>query len=735
MMIVIYAEKMDVANKIAAALCGFLLPDGTKITFKNLSSNKEKVEKFQRSQGYLEITFQSKPCKVTWGYGHLYSLKDVFGYDPSLKIWSKRPICYVPKHFELQPIVSQNSGFNKVLERQRSIVAKLLNTADEIINATDDDREGELIFAYIREAIGCKVPFQRVRFTSQTEEGIKDAFAHLIPSSEVKNIELAGRARSIYDWLIGTNLTTRMTLKINDHSVWSVGRVQTLVLKMLADLEKQISSFISTPFWNLKATFTTAKGETYQATYKEEKMKDKAKAEAILHEIDGTKGIVTNVTSKSSKKEIPLLYSQTALQIDASKLFGYSAKQTLDIAQTLYEDGYTTYPRTKSQYLNDDMVKTVISVLNSLKGAAQFKPFLDGKKLDPNPKFFNSKKVDGHFAIIPTGIIPSSLPKEQENIFNLICYSIIRTIYSDATLSKTTVETAVDSYLFHSSGTAIIDPGWMAVAYKSKETLLPALSKGEVVSGKYEVKEGKTEPPKRYDDGSLVAAMRAAGKNLEDDELRKVLADPKVEGIGTDATRAEIIDTLIRRKYVERKGKSFYVTEKGMQLIDHFPAVDMLSAEFTAKMEQNLTAISKGELDYDTFITDIIKQTTEWCNAVERIARPASAPTRKITYCAPPLEASSSKATVKENVGPCPMCGREIKHGMYGYYCPNSSCKFKLPAVVLSHNITTSDVKSLLNKGKTRLIKDFVSKKTGNQFSAYLVLDPADGSIKFVYPS
>lgn len=739
-MLVIYAEKADVANKIAAALCGFRLPDGTNINFKNLAANKKAVEAFQKKQGYLDITFKGEPCKVTWGYGHLYGLKDVFGYDPALKSWKNRPSCFVPDRFELQPTSSNLPAFEKLLNQQRNVAKRLLNSADHIINATDDDREGELIFAYVCEASGCRKPFQRVHFTSQTESGIKEAFDHLIPSSAVKSVEMAGRARSIYDWLIGTNLTTRMTLKIGDGEVWSVGRVQTLVLKMLGDREKAIRDFVPSPFWNIKAVFTTDDGKQYAGTYKEEKIKDKAKAEAVLAAVKGQDGKIVDVKNKTTHKEVPLLYSQTALQIDANKAYGYPAKDTLRIAQSLYDNGYVTYPRTKSTYLNDDMRPTVISVLEALSKTARYGPYLTGKSLTPDGKFFNSKKVESHFAIIPTWTIPSSLSKEEQNIYDLICYSVIRTIYPDATLSNTTVATDVKGYLFLSKGTAIIDPGWMAVAYKSRETLLPALKTGEHVTGKYENKEGKTEPPKRYDDASLVAAMRTAGKDLEDEELRKILSDPKVEGIGTEATRADIIETLVRRKYAERTGKSFVVTEKGMQLLNQLPAIDMLSPEFTARMEQKLSAIENGTLAYDDFLREVTHQTKEWCAAVDALKVPTPKTSSGMTYCAPPLDedelssAIPAKPKGPQAIGNCPMCGQPVLSSRKGYFCKGQpDCRFAIGKTICSHAITDGEVKALLTKGKTRLIKDFVSKKTGNSFSARLTLDDSDGSIHFSY--
>lgn len=751
----IYAEKYDVAIKIAAALDKITLPGGTVVTFTNLPRYKAEAEKLAKRNGYLDITWNGEPWRVTFGYGHIYGLKDVFEYDKAYKSWAVRPECFIPDRYELRPSTSKKESFQKTLERTQKTVGELFRKAEYIINATDDDREGELIFAYVYEATKCKAPFSRVHLSSQTQSGFTTAFANLLPSSATRNRELAGRARSIYDWLIGTNLSTRVTLKMNDRSVWSIGRVQTWVLKMLYNLEKRIQEFKPEPFWNVNAVFTTASNEQYDATYKETKMRDKAKAEAVYKACIGHPGIVTDIDSKNIVKEIPLLYSQTALQIDANKLYGYSTKMTLDIAQKLYEDGYTTYPRTKSQRLNDDMEPMVVDILKALSAVPAYGKYINGRPLKPAKKFFDSKKVSSHFAIIPTGTIPENLTKEQQNIYDLICYSLIRTIYPDAKLSKTTVETTVNIYPFQTTGTAVLDLGWMAVAYKSKETLLPALHKGEQVNGKYALKEGKTSPPARYDDASLVAMMKSAGKTLEDDELRKVLADPDVEGIGTDATRAEIIETLIKRGYAERRGKVFYITDKGTWLIEHLPPLDMLSAAFTARMEQNLSLIEQGKLNYSDFIREIEGQAKTWCHMIETsgniAAAKKSSAQSSVSYGAPPLDFSgkSGKKAKPTKTAPaasvptqpnkpckvsgvkCPLCGMEIATNAKMWGC--TGCQFKMNRSILSHNITDQEFADIINRGRTDTIRDFVSKKTGKKFSAYLYLEPDTGNIQFKF--
>lgn len=736
-MVVIYAEKADVGNKIAAALGGFRLPDGTQITFANRAAHEEDIKKLQRKQGYLDITFKGEPCKVTWGYGHLYALQDVPEYDPAYKSWRARPVCFIPEKFKLHPTTSNLANFNTMLDRQRAIVKGLLHKADYVINATDYDREGELIFAYVCEASGYRKPFYRVLFTSQTEEGIQHAFDNLIESKDVKNIEYAGRARSIYDWLIGMNMSTQMTLRFPGNSVLSIGRVQTPVLKMVVDREEAIKSFVPKISWNIKGTFQ-AGTDSYSGLYKGNGDMTKPDADSLLAAIKGYPGTVTKLEKKKTKREVPLLYSQTSLQIDASKYFGYTAKDTLDAAQYLYENGFASYPRTKSQHLTDDMVGDVVKTLKALMAMPEYKKYLDGMPLKPGAKFFNSSKVISHFAIIPTGELPKGLNAVQKNVYDLIVWSLIRTIYPDAILEKTSVTTTVDGkYDFQTSGSVVVNAGWMVVNVSTKETMLPVITDGATYPGTYEGKETKTEPPKRYDDGSLVKAMKTAGKDLDDAEFRAILSDPDVEGIGTDATRAEIIETLLRRGYIERKGKQFWATEKGISLIHSIPVPDMMSPEFTARMEQALSKIEKGTLAYDDFLRQIFAQTKDWSSQIAEYKGSGA-------FAAPSSPASGAgggskpKGGAAESAVPnadetCPTCGHKVLHGKYGWFCSNRECHFQISATILSHDLTDKEVAAILKKGKTGVINNFVSKKTGKKFSARLVLNPETNRIDFAF--
>lgn len=751
-MIVIYAEKADMANKIAAALGGFDLPGGTHITFKNRTANKKTIERFQNAQGYLDTTWHGEKCKVTWGFGHLYALQDVFEYEPTYKTWKNRPTCFIPEKFILHETTNPNAGFQRILDKQRKKAKELFPKASYVINTTDYDREGELIFGYVCEGIGYNKPFKRALFTSQTEEGIREAFDNLLPSSAVQNIEYAGRARSIYDWLIGMNLTTQMTLRFPGNGVLSIGRVQTPVLKMIVDREEAINSFIPKVPWNVNGVFKVGT-ETYNGLCKGNGDMTKTEVDGILAAIAGHQGTVSKLEKKKQTKEVPLLYSQTSLQIDANKYFGYTAQQTLDATQFLYENGFTTYPRTKSQYLTDDMEPVVIKTLKSLATVPEYQKFIDGMAISPAKKFFDSAKVISHFAIIPTGEIPKTLTTEQKNIYDLIVWSLIRTIYPAAIIEKTTVVTTVDGkYDFSTSGSVVVSLGWMSVNVKTKDTFLPPITLGAMYDGEYTGKESKTSPPERYDDGSLLRAMKTAGKDLDDATFRAILADPNVEGIGTDATRAGIIEMLIRRKYVVRQGKKFAPTDTGINLIHNIPVPDMMSAEFTARMEQNLSKIENGELAYNDFLTMISKQVDEWCKVVAgckgvgtfsvKAASPAIGTITPVMSTMPPTipgmkrtsKSSATKSpatkTSKSRMKKCPVCGSELVENTKAWNCTSNKCDFHIFKTMLSHNITTKEVQELLSKGKTKPINDFVSKKTGKTFTASLVLN-ADHSIGF----
>lgn len=704
-MITILAEKPDVGGKIAAALDKITLASGKEVTFATLKYNEKAVKNQQHDDGFLRIRYNGQDCFVTWGYGHICELKEPEDYNPSFKNWKNRPQPFIPNPYQLK--------VKKGYEAHFHLIQRMFLKSEYIINATDFDREGEVIFSYIYEMTGSKAPVKRVCFASQTKEGICEAFASLKDWSEVKNTEAAGRMRGIADWVVGINLTTVMTL--HNHvkgSSLSLGRVQTPTLKMLVDRELAVRDFRPEKYWTLDATFKTEANESYTATHKTKRFNDKPSVDAIIQKIEGKNGKVTEIVEKKEEKYPPQLYNLSALQMDANVKYGMTLKQTLEAAQALYNAGYTTYPRTDSRYLTEDMVPTVNRVLDSLAHRSNYAALIEGRKRSFTKwRYFDNKKVESHFAIIPTTSTPQRLTEYQAKIYDLICKSVICMLYGKAVLNKTTVTTTVNGEDFISSGSAILEPGFMTVIGKDKENYLPALSQGEVVSGSYEIKEKETEPPKRYTDKTMLAAMISAGKDLEDEELKKILADPSVSGIGTPATRDAIIEKLIKQEYAERNKKTLSATEKGIALIQGLTVESIKSPALTAKWEKRLHEIERGNEEPLQFQTDIEKTVNIWCKAIN---------------VSPVMNQTSLIAI------PCPVCGKPMKEYSWGYGCGGyrEGCSFKI-GTICGKKLTHNQLKKLLTTGDSGLISGFKS-KAGKSFNAHLLLTK-DFKIEFQF--
>ena len=698
-MITIYAEKPDVGNKIAAALDKITLSSGKEITFKDLKANEKAVKAQQFKDGYLKIKYLGDDCYVTWGYGHLCELKQAVDYDADYKNWSKMPMPFIPTEYQVK--------VKSEVKKQFNLVSDLMKKSSLVINATDYDREGELIFAYLYDAAKCKVPFKRAHFSSQTEEGLQDGFAKLLTAAEVKDITDAGRGRSVADFVVGANLTAQMTLKAGGKNVLSIGRVQTPTLNMLVEREEAIRSFVPSPYYTITADFKTTAGEVYKAEHKTKKFTNKAEAQAIYDNITGKKGKVKNVEKKTEYKEGPNLYSLSSLQMAANSKYGFTMAKTLTVAQQLYEAGYTTYPRTDSQYLTEDMEPVVNTVLDVLeKNNATYASFITGRPRSfEKKKYFDDKKVQSHFAIIPTKSYPSGLTPDQEKLYDLIARSVIMMLYKKAKLENTKITTDVEGEEFISNGKVVIDPEWMAIDTKSKDELLPNVKVGDIVSGTYKINEKMTQPPKRYTDKTLLSAMLNSGKELDDAELKKIMASGDVNGIGTEATRASIIETLIKRGYAERDKKNIFATERGIQLIHALPIKEIKSAELTALWEKRLNNIALGKDSLPVFIKDIEDATRKW---VAELATSVS-------------KGAINSASV---IGTCPACGKNVIKTKWGYGCVGytDGCKFTISGEIAHKKITDAQVKKLLEKGSTGTIKGFKS-SSGKSFDTALVLD------------
>lgn len=718
-MIVIYAEKPDVGKKIAAALDCITLSSGKKVSFEELKNYEKDIKSQQFKDGYLKIRFEEEETFVTWGYGHLCELKSAKDYNESYKQWRNIPIPFIPQPYEIK--------IKDETKKQFYVVKNLIEKSSLIINATDYDKEGEVIFFYLMKAIRANKPFKRAHFSSQTKHGIIDAFKHLKDSDEVKNMTDAGRSRSVADWVVGCNLTVAMSLKYSSNQVLSIGRVQTPTLNMLVERELAIRNFEPQPYDVIKAVFETDKGEKYEAESLRKRIFDKSEAVCAYVSLLGKKGVVKNVESKDAYKEAPSLYNLSSLQMAANSKYSFTLAETLETAQWLYENGYTTYPRTDSQFLTEDMEPVVNDVLDALSKKEEYQSLIDGKTRNiDRKKYFDNSKVTSHYAIIPTTNVPSTLSYKQQKIYDLIVRSVIMMIYPKATIKKTSVITEVGEELFGSNGSVVVDPGWMVVDAKIDEKLLPPLVLGNTVSGTYTREEKETEPPKRYTDRTLVAGMIAAGKDLDDAELRKVMAKCGNKGIGTEATRASIIETLILRDYASREGKNIIPTEKGIALISALPLKEIKSAELTALWEERLENIAEGQENMDVFLADIEKATERWCVDIQ------SASNENVFATASSMELK------------CPGCGGSITKQKWGYGCSNykNGCKFAVSNTIASKKLTDKQIESLIVNGNTgtKPLSGFVS-KAGRKFEATVTLNVVvnDGlvsecKINFVFP-
>lgn len=706
-MVTILVEKPDMARKIAAALDGIKLDDGTVVTFSQLAKYEKAVMSIQVKNGYIPIKFKGQDCAVTHSFGHLFTLCSLTDYDEDYKQWQNIDLPFIPKEYRLKGLPDTAKQFG--------VIKRLFNKSDMIINATDWDREGEAIFSYIYEMAKCTVPYKRAYYHSMTEEEFNHAFNDLKDASVARPGENAGRCRAIADWLIGVNCTVAATLRSEANSVVSVGRVQTPTLAMIVQREKAIKDFISKTYYVPKATFTTTDGQTYVGV-NDTKFDSKSDADKLLSTLSGN-AAVSKIERTIKKVDAPSLYSLSILQIEANAKYGYTANETLEIAQSLYEKGYTTYPRTNSAFLPEDYKAAADRALTAISVLPEYSSLIVGTPKLYNKKYFNDAKIESHFAIVPTHVVPERLSEKEKNIYDMVCRSLIMTIYPPAKVEKTKMTTTDNGVDFTTNGSTVVEKGWMKVGGMPKEKMLPHLDEGEKVKGIYETDERKTEPPKRYTQGDLIKAMIAADKDADAMDC-KSLAELGVEGIGRESTRASIIETLFKRGYIESVRKSIAATSKGIALIDGLPLDEIKSAHLTAQWESKLSDIEKGTENPKDFVKDIEDLTKKWCNTINAQMKSSSE-----------FSAVEEKGNLK-----CPLCGNNVRKTSWGYGCSNykAGCKFGINQKICEKKLTDKQIEALILKGETNKIKGFKSKKTGKTFSAKLIMDKT-GKISFSF--
>ena len=569
-----------------------------------------------RHDGY----FEGNGYCVTWTFGHLCSLKDPEDYNPNWKYWKLEDLPIIPAQFGIK--IKGDKG----VEKQFQTIKNLVSKATEIINCGDAGQEGELIQRWVLLKAQCKVPIKRLWISSLTEEAIKAGFSKLKDSKDFDNLFAAGNSRAVGDWMLGINGTRLYTKKYGkDKLVLSVGRVQTPTLAMIVNRQKEINAFSSEEYWELKTTYR----ET-EFSCQIDRLKSLEKAKKGLEYLLNKPFEITSFEQKEGKEGNPRLYDLTSLQVDGNKRFGFGAEQTLNLIQSLYEKKLVTYPRVDTTYLSEDLHPKIPGILGNLKDYKRFTDVLLQKAIPKSKTIFDDKKITDHHAIIPTGISPSGISIDEQKIYDLICRRFISVFYPECKVSNTTVLGKVDTLLFKATGKQIISLGWREVYEDVKEEkaddsdakkelkdveekILPIFVKGESGPHTPAIHKGKTSPPKYYTEATLLRAMETAGKLVENEEMRELM---KENGIGRPSTRANIIETLFKRKYIEKKKKNLVATETGISLIDTIKSDLLKSPELTGQWERKLRLIEKGKYDPQTFKIELFKMVRELSDEV-----------------------------------------------------------------------------------------------------------------------
>jgi DNA topoisomerase-3 len=700
---------------------------------------------FKKNEGFLE----GPDHVVTWAVGHLVQLAEPEAYDAKYKSWRMSDLPIVPSHFKL--IVRDERS-----RKQMSAVTKQLGREDidEVVNACDAGREGELIFAYLFEKAKAKKPVKRLWLNSMTSAAMKQALASLRPAEEFALLEQAARSRSEADWIVGMNATRAATIRLRssfDGAV-SLGRVQTPTLAIIARREEEIKAFKPEPYWLVDATFATVAGlpgetsptpRTYVGHYaappgspgntKGPRVGTEAEAEAIVAACQGREGTITKLEKKEQREKAPMLYDLTTLQREANNRYGFSAKRTLAAAQRLYEEHKAlTYPRTNSRYLTTDMIeeiKPTAEIVGKQSEYAKGAEYVIGLDVLPLGRVVNDEKVSDHHAIIPTRSEHpvEKMSSDDRRIYDMAVRRFLAVFHPEAVFENTRVQTTVPAepvaHVFRTRGKLLLEAGWRGVYDEvaadargeaagadddeAAEQTLPRLLEQETVATREIASARKeTKPPRRYSDASLLGAMETAGKLVDDDELREAMKD---SGIGTPATRAAIIERLITVGYVERDGRALMASEKGLNVIRLLNDHALTSPGLTGSWEQRLGKIERGEDSRDQFMKDIAGFAEETVHQLDETLKDVRIP--------------------RARLGPCPVCGHEIVENRKGYSCwarEDPGCGFVIWKAKAGKQLPLAVAKELIKRGYTAQAVTGFRGRSGRSFRAHLALSQTD---------
>ena len=675
------AEKPSVAREIASILGANTKRDG-----------------FYEGNGYA----------VTYTFGHLCTLLEPKDYKPHWKSWDLNNLPMLPERFDTK--VTGDAGIKK----QFNIVKSLFEKASVVINCGDAGTEGELIQRWVINQCNYKGEVQRLWISSLTEEAIKEGFKNLKPSTNYDNLYYAGYSRAIGDWLLGLNATRLYTVKFGGYKqVLSVGRVQTPTLAMIVNRFKEINDFKPQPYWELQTTYRNT-----LFNYEEGRFLKQEDGQVLANKVKESDFEITAVTKKKGKEYAPKLFDLTGLQVYCNNKFGFSADETLKMVQKLYEMKVVTYPRVDTTFLPNDVYPKIAGILSKLTNYSQLTQPLLESKIKKSKRIFDDKKVTDHHAIIPTGI-QGNLQYNQQQIYDIITRRFIGAFYPDSDVSNTAVTGKAAEVPFKTTGKEIVTKGWR-VAFETEESkikkelneqlTLPSFIKGEKGTHEPSFLEKETKPPRNFTEASLLRAMETAGRQVDDDEMRELM---KENGIGRPSTRASIIETLFRRKYIERKKKLVLPTQTGIDLINIIDNELLKSAELTGRWEKRLKEIERGEFNAGAFINNMKKMVDELVAEVRSNTskkRISSVIANEAKQSNRPKAKIASK-TKKQVLGKtCPKCKKgTLLKGSSAYGCSEykNNCHVKIPFEIYGKKVSENQLIRLLDKGCTTNLKGF----------------------------
>lgn len=701
--IVCIAEKPSVAKEIAEII-----------------GATSKREGFHEGNGYC----------VTWTYGHLCTLKEPDDYNPADKRWVISSLPILPERFGIKLI--SNGG----AVRQFKVIERLVKQADQVINCGDAGIEGELIQRWVLAKAGCKAPVMRLWISSLTEEAIREGFKSLKPASDYDLLYAAGNSRAVGDWLLGINATRLYTLKFaQGRGVLSIGRVQTPTLALIVNRDLEINNFVPEKYWELKTRY---RGVVFSCEKK--KFDEVDAAQTDLASCKEHPLVIEDFSRKKGNEAPPKLLDLTSLQVECNKKYGFSAEDTLQITQKLYERKLLTYPRVDTVYLPNDMYPKIEGIMKGMKHYAQYTEQVLAGKIMKRKQVFDDAKVTDHHAIIPTGVNPDGLALREKQVYDMVARRFLAAFYPDSIVSNTVAKASVGKLPFKATGKQILEDGWRALYPKKADKAedksaeseepdetdrpadsqeMPVFEKGE--SGPHEpfVQEKQTTPPKPYTEATLLRAMESCGKQIDDEELRDAM---KENGIGRPSTRANIIETLFKRKYIEKRRKALCATQVGIDLIRTIQNDLLKSVELTGQWERKLRQIERGEFDARVFIQEMRQMVTELTHEVMSIngqsiiiaedkhsagKKGKSYEKRSSAATEPAKTAEKGKietASSADAAMTCPKCrSAEIVRGKTAFGCKryNSGCDFLVRFEQFGKTLTDKQLTALIQKGET----------------------------------